>query len=214
MLIAAFGGSFMEEKAKHIPVAIEKPKLIPKKLLSSDESLIFESRKGWWSCMKWATLALLVALATSITLVLELTPSTQDLPYVSTALGWTGGGGAQVAMDVVAVIAIIVLSWFFYLRWMRRTKTVYAITDERVILRKQMLTKDYQDIPLTKIENIEVRQRLRDRVFGLGRLDFMTESPNDARMIWEGVPRPMAVRTMLQEVMDIRQKPNREAAKH
>jgi uncharacterized membrane protein YdbT with pleckstrin-like domain len=203
----------MEEKAKHIPVAIE-PKLIPKKLLSSDESLIFESRKGWWSCMKWATLALLVALATSITLVLELIPSTQDLPYVSTALSWTGGDGAQVAMDVVAVIAIIVLSWFFYLRWMRRTRTVYAATDERIIKRTQMLTKDYQDVPLTKIENIRVHQRKRDRIFGLGRLEFSTESPNEDPMIWEAVPRPMAVRTMLQEVMDIRQKPNRESAKH
>jgi uncharacterized membrane protein YdbT with pleckstrin-like domain len=204
----------MEENAKHIPVAIE-PKLIPKKLLSSDESLIFESRKGWWSCMKWATLALLVVLATSITLVLELIPDTQDLPFVSTALSWTGGGEAQVAMDVVAVIAIIVLSWFFYLRWMRRTRTVYAATDERVILRTQMLTKDYQDIPLTKIENIEVRQRLRDRVLGLGQLQFWTESRDEGdAMVWEAVPKPMAVRTMLQEVMDIREKPNRETSKH
>jgi uncharacterized membrane protein YdbT with pleckstrin-like domain len=203
----------MEEKAKHIPVAIE-PKLIPKKLLSSDESLIFESRPGWWSCMKYATLALLVALATSILLLLELIPSTQDLPYVSTALGWTDGGGAQVAFDVIAVVAIMALAWFFYLRWMHRNKTVYAATDERIILRSQMLTKDYKDIPLTKIENIEVSQRLRDRIFGLGKLQFSTESPGDEPMVWNAVPRPMAVRTMLQEVMDIREKPNREPVKH
>jgi len=200
----------MAEKTKPIPMA-RKPKLIPKKSLSRDESVVFESRASWWSCMKSATLALLLAIALNITFEWKLIPSAPDLPFASTALIGISAGAIQTAFAAILLIALIGALWFFHLRWLRWKRTVYAATDERIILRTGILTKESWDIPLQMIENIHMTQSFWNRVLGYGRLEFWTEGhagPKD--MKWEAVPRPMTVRRILQEVMDIREKPNRE----
>jgi membrane protein YdbS with pleckstrin-like domain len=202
----------MEESGKHVLSAIEEPKLIPKKSLAMDERVVFESRPSCWSCMKAAALALTLAIAANILWAWGRIPNAPDLPYASTALSGISGGIAQSAFAIVALIALIAAVWFFYLRWMSRRKTVYAATDERIILRKGILAKGYDDIPLTMIEQIRVRQSLWHWFLGYGTLIFSTKGlgvGGGRDMIWEAVPSPMTVRTTLQEVMDIRVKPDR-----
>ena len=128
-------------------------------------------------------------------------------------------GRVQVALWPTLALALILIAatWFFYLRWMSRRKTVYAATDERIILRKGLVAKNYDDIPLTMIEQIRVRQSRWDWFLGYGTLIFSTKGLGEGGgrdMIWEAVPRPVAARRTLQEVMDIRVKPDRSRKKH
>ena len=167
--------------------------------------------------MKAAALALTLAIAANILWLWGRIPNTPDMPYSSTALSGISGGIIGSAFAIVALVALIAATWFFYLRWMSRRKTVYAATDERIILRKGLVAKNYDDIPLTMIVHILVRQSRWDWFLGYGTLIFSTKGLGEGGgrdMIWEAVPRPVAARRTLQEVMDIRVKPDRSRKKH
>jgi hypothetical protein len=208
----------MEERAKQISMAVE-PKHIPKKILASDERVVFESHPGWWASMKAATLAVLVLLAVNMFFDWRWIPSAPDLPYASSLLSGASGG-VQGLFALLALIALLISVWVLYVRAMRRRKTVFAITDERIIKQTGLVIKKQEDIPLTQIENIDVRQSLGTRILGYGTLVFSTQGLGGYKddrskqdMVWEAVPRPTKVRTILQEVMDIRDKPVRYTEK-
>ena len=185
----------------------KKAKLIPRKFLSSDEHIIFESRPSGWLYMKSASLAIMIAIVAGVIFAWEWIPSVPDLPVVSDAVNGTNGDIVQWAFAAVAVVALI----FFSARWLRWSSTVYAVTDERVIKQKGILNKIYEDIPVTMITNIDMAQSLGKRYLGYGTLVFSTQGlgGRKADMIWEAVPSPMTVRRRLQEVMDVRVKPKR-----
>jgi len=204
----------MEENQEPRAMAI-KPKLIKKKMLSKDERVVFQSRPSWWWCMKAPTLFLLVVLAANILLAWKLVPSAPELPYLSSAIGGSMGGVTQAAFAAIAIIALIVALWFFYMRWLRLRKTAYIATDERIITQTGIMGKEYEDIPVTHIENIRMSQTLGEWFLGYGTLKFSSEGFEEregkgVHMVWEAVPKPAAVRTILQDVMDIRVKPNRD----
>lgn len=207
----------MEERAKPIPKAI-KPSLVPRKMLSSDEKVIFESRPSRWFYMKSAMLALVVAILCLVLLGLNVIPDAPEVPYLSSALV----GGVAFLADSIFIVLILVALSFFGVKHRRWTNTAYAATDERVIRinRTGLLGKDYQDIPLGHIENVWTTYSGWERFCGCGTLNFSTkgaEKPDTGKEIrgiqmrWQGVPRPLQVRSKLQDVMDIRMKPDRES---
>jgi len=186
----------------------KKARLIPRKFLSSDERVVFESRPSAWLYMKSATLALVIAIVAGVIFAWEWIPEAPDLPEVlSSAMSGENGDLVHWAFAAVAVIAFV----FFLARWLRWSSTVYAATDERVIKQKGILNKTYEDIPLAMITNIDMAQSLGKRYLGYGTLIISTQGlgSRKADMVWNSVPNPMTVRRKLQEVMDVRVKPKR-----
>jgi membrane protein YdbS with pleckstrin-like domain len=185
----------------------KKAKLIPRKFLSSDENVVFESRPSAWLYMKSAALAFIVMVLAGAIFAWEWIPEVPELPYISDAIAGENGEMIRWAFLAVAVIAF----GFFVARWLRWSSTVYAATDERIIKQKGILNKTYVDIPVTMIANIDMAQSLGKRYMGYGTLIFSTQGlgGRKADMVWDGVPGPMTVRRKLQEVMDVRVKPRR-----
>jgi len=182
----------------------KKARLIPRKFLSSDESIVFEARPSAWLYMKSAALAIIVALVALVLFAWDWIPNAPDIPYVSSALSASYGDYVHWAFGALFVIAF----GFFSVRWLRWGSTVYAATDERIITQKGILNKTYEDIPLTMITNIDMAQSLGKRALGYGTLVFSTQGlgGKKADMTWAAVPNPMTVRRKLQEVMDVRVK--------
>ena len=186
----------------------KKAKLIPRKFLSSDEGVVFESRPSAWLYMKSAALAFLIMVIAGAIYSWEWIPEVPDLPsFLSSALTGENGKLVRLAFAAIAFVAFV----FFVGKWLSWGSTVYAATDERVIKQKGILNKVYVDIPVTMIANIDMKQSLGKRFMGYGTLVFSTQGlgGRKADMVWEGVPNPMSVRRKLQEVMDIRVKPKR-----
>lgn len=179
-----------------------KAKLLPRKFLSSDEKLVFESRPSAWLYMKSAALAAIVALAALLLFAWKWIPSAPDIPYVSSALTGNYGTFVQWAFGALFVIAF----GYFLVRWMRWGSTVYAATDERIIKQKGILNKTYEDIPLSMITNVDMAQSLGKRALGYGTLVFSVQGlgGRKADMTWDAVPDPMAVQRKLQGAMDDR----------
>lgn len=193
--------------------AIE-PKHIPKKFFSSDESVLFESRPSAWFWMKAAALAVIISIVACFLFVWKWAPDELDIPYVSSAMSGEYGYLVQWTFGVIAILAFL----FFVARWLRWNSTVYAATDERVILQKGVFNKTYSYIPVTMVEDIRMTQSLVGRFMGWGTLIFSTGglggtqssgAKPKADMVWRGVPGAMTVERKLQEVMDIRAKPKR-----
>lgn len=184
-----------------------KAKLIPRKFLSSDERVVFESRPSAWLYMKSASLALIIAIVALILFAWDWVPDAPEIPYISTALAGDYGEYIHWAFGALFAIAFI----FFVVRWIKWGNTVYAATDERIIKQKGILNKKYEDIPVTMITNIDMAQSLSKRALGYGTLVFSTQGlgGKKADMVWDAVPNPMTVRRKLQEVMDVRVKPKR-----
>jgi len=182
----------------------KKARLIPRKFLSPDERVVFESRPSAWLYMKSATLALIIALVAIVLFAWDWIPDAPDIPYISSALAESYGDYLHWAFAVVFILAF----GFFSVRWLKWGSTVYAATDERLIKQRGILNKTYEDIPLTMITNIDMTQSLGKRALGYGTLVFSTQGlgGKKADMVWSAVPEPMTVRRKLQEVMDVRVK--------
>ena len=183
-----------------------KAKLIPKKMLSSDEHVIFETRPSAWLYMKGAALALIIALVALVLLIWKWIPSAPSIPYLSDYLDGGNSSYAQLALGAVFIIAML----FFAYRYLKWGSTVYDATDERIITQRGILNKNYEDIPVTMITNIDLSQSLGKRALGYGTMVFSTQGMSGGRkadIVWEAVPDPFAVRRKIQEVMDIRIKP-------
>jgi membrane protein YdbS with pleckstrin-like domain len=185
----------------------KKARLIPRKLLSSDERVVFEARPSAWLYMKSAALAIIIAIVALLLFAWDWVPDAPEIPYISTTLAGDYGDYLHYAFGALFAIAFV----FFLVRWIKWGSTVYAATDERIIKQKGILNKTYEDIPVTMITNIDMAQTLSKRALGYGTLVFSTQGLGGKRadMTWDAVPDPMTVRRKLQEVMDVRVKPKK-----
>jgi membrane protein YdbS with pleckstrin-like domain len=178
-----------------------RAKLVPKKMLSSDERVVFETRPSAWLYMKAAAVSLIVALIALVVFVWEWIPGAPSIPYLSDYLDGDNGDYIRYAFGVVFVLATA----FFSYRWMKWGSTVYAATDERIITQRGILSKNYEDIPLRMITNVDLAQSLGKRALGYGTIVFSTQGLSSGRkadVVWEAVPDPFRVRRKIQEVMD------------
>jgi membrane protein YdbS with pleckstrin-like domain len=183
-----------------------KAKLIPQKMLSSDERVMFETRPSAWLYMKSASLALLIALIALVIFLWEWIPDAPSIPYLSDYLEGSNGDLVQWAFAGLFFVMFV----FFLYRYLKWGSTVYAATDERIITQRGIFNKTYEDIPVTMITNIDLAQSLGKRALGYGTMVFSTQGMSGARkadLVWEAVPNPFSVRRKIQEAMDVRIKP-------
>jgi len=180
-----------------------KSKLIPRKFLSSDEQIVFETRPSAWLHMKAAALGIVVFFLGVILYFWNKISSAPSIPYLSDAMK-NADYGTYVRWAFLAISGLSLLYVLGkYLRW---GSTVYAATDERIITQKGILNKTYEDIPLAMITNIDLTQSLGKRAMGYGTMVFSTQGMGGrkADVVWDAVPNPMTVRRKLQEAMDTR----------
>jgi len=75
-----------------------------------------------------------------------------------------------------------------YVRWIR---TVYAVTNRRVIVQRGILGRNFDEIPVTQVRGVDVRQTLGQRLLGYGTIRVSSEA--GARIgneDWVGIPKP------------------------
>ncbi len=185
-----------------------KGKHIPRKLLSSDENVVWESRPSALKFMVSASFAMLIGLAALVLYALEFLVDGPEIPYITEQLEGEYGEYLGYLLLVVFVIAFV----YFLDKWLRWGSTVYAVTDERIITQKGILSKDYDDVELPMIASVDVHQPFSKRMLGYGTIRFSMSGSVGRKddVVWEWVPDPLGVRRRVQEVMDIRVKPKKD----
>ena len=98
---------------------------------------------------------------------------------------------ASVAVGVVVgvVLCLIVLVVGF----VRRMTTTYMVSNQRLYIRRGLLSKSVQQTRVDRVQNINTEQRLRDRILRVGTVDFDTAGTDDSEFRFVGIANPGAV---------------------
>jgi membrane protein YdbS with pleckstrin-like domain len=109
----------------------------------------------------------------------------------SSALHWT---------EVVLVfLELFGLLWLAY-RGLMWTRTVYAVTSNRVIVQKGILSKDFHEIPVSQVRGVDVHQSFGQRILGYGTVRVSSEGTSALGYEdWKGIPKPFRFQKMIED---------------
>ncbi|WP_062299197.1 PH domain-containing protein [Demequina maris] len=154
----------------------------PRNLLAPDEDVVVDSHPHWKA------------------LVGPVLVSVLAIALVSFVLWWLGTveldgileTGLAIAVGVVGLVLIVWLAIAPFIRW---ATTHFVITDRRVIYRTGVLTKSGIDIPLARVNTVQFRHGLIDRMFRTGTL--IIESASDDPLSFDDIPNVEKVHAVL-----------------
>jgi uncharacterized membrane protein YdbT with pleckstrin-like domain len=107
----------------------------------------------------------------------------------------------NIVMIVIGVIWLIVVGWLTVWPFMAWRTTHFVITDRRVMYRHGVMTRAGIDIPLARINSVEFRHGLTDRMLRTGTL--IIESAAQDPLEFHDIPRVEHVHSLLyHEVFD------------
>ena len=113
------------------------------------------------------------------------------------------GGGVQAGWvgAAVLVIFLIVLLWGL----IRRITTTYTITNRRLTIRSGLLSREMHETRLERVQNVNSRQRLLERLLRVGTVDFDTAGGAAYDFKFRGVDHPARiVRTVDKALHELR----------
>ena len=101
---------------------------------------------------------------------------------------------------IIALIHITVLN-------LRLRSIRYVVTTQRVRIISGLLSKNIQEIELFRVKDTQVRQRIFQRLFGLGTIQVISGDASHPVLVLDGVPHAVELREKIrQEVMVLRQR--------
>src|SRR4051794_8555987 len=117
----------------------------------------------------------------------------------------TVGGGLTVAVLVLIVVALVWGLWRF-LTW---RFTHFVVTNDRLIYRSGVLAKRGIQIPLERVNNVNFKQGILERIVGAG--DLLVESAGeDGQQRFTDVRHPDQIQNIIHEQMNVNE--NRQFA--
>ena len=137
--------------------------------LHPGEQIVFEGRPVWRSMLSFYVTGLLAAIIIGVVVGLA----------VSTALG---------VVVWLVLFALVVLVGFI-----RRWETRYTITNQRLRIQRGLLSKNVQQTRIERVQNVNTRQSVFDRVLRVGTVDFDTAGTEDSDFTFVGVGSPHSV---------------------
>ena len=135
--------------------------------------------------------------------VLVLLVTTALASFAAAVVSRTGWDprAQQVVSAVIAVIWLILVSWLALRPFFDWLTTHFVITDRRVMYRHGVLTRAGIDIPLARINSVEFRHGLVDRMLRTGTL--VIESASQDPLEFHDIPGVEQVHSLLyHEVFD------------
>lgn len=160
----------------------------PDNVLAADERVALH-RHPHWKRLIGPVLVLLVATA-----------------LAALGLGWLNSTdwdqtAKNVVMGVVGVVWLVIVGWLVLWPFLNWRTTHFVITDRRVMFRHGLMTRSGIDIPVARINSVEFRHGLLDRMFRTGTL--IIESASQDPLEFHDIPRVEQVHSLLyHEVFD------------
>lgn len=153
----------------------------PERLLSPDEEVIRDFRPHWSRILK----EILLSVAVAVVLVL-----------LATLFDFENRGWVMLGIVVVWIILVIrgFLTWWF---------TQHVITNERVIYRAGVFSREGKEIPLEVINDVAFQQSLFERMLRSG--DLLIESAGEmGQSHYRDIPHPEEMQTVIYRVREDR----------
>ena len=94
-------------------------------------------------------------------------------------------GGTATFVVVLVVLVVTVLIGF-----VKRVATTYTITDRRLNIKRGIVSREIQETRLERVQNVNYRQSVYQRLMQIGDVDFDTAATDDYNFVFYGVAGP------------------------
>ena len=138
--------------------------------LSPGEQVIFQGHPSWRAILGFYLKGILIAAI---------------LGVIAKLLGTSS---ATVFLVVLILIALTVLIGF-----VKRVATTYTITDRRLNIKRGIVSREIQETRLERVQNVNYRQSVYQRLMQIGDVDFDTAATDDYNFVFAGVANPSDV---------------------
>jgi uncharacterized membrane protein YdbT with pleckstrin-like domain len=152
------------------------------------EEIFFHGHPSWRSMLAFYVRGLLAAVAAGVLAGLITRVAGRSVEVV-----WVGAA--------VLAVFILVLVWGL----LRRVSTTYTITNRRLTIDIGLLSKELHETRLERVQNVNSRQHLFERLLGVGTVDFDTAGGAAYDFKFRGVNDPRRiVRTVDRALHELR----------
>jgi uncharacterized membrane protein YdbT with pleckstrin-like domain len=137
--------------------------------LHPDEVIVFEGHPSWRAVLSFYIGGFLGAIVIGVIVAL----------VASVTVGVVVG---------VVLIALVVLVGII-----RRWATDYMVSNQRLYIRRGILSKRVQQTRVDRIQNVNTNQSVRERLLRVGTVDFDTAGTDDSDFRFVGISNPVRV---------------------
>jgi len=178
------------------------PKLLKATYLADQETLLEETRATKLFYFPGPVLFTFIFGILALSVANQLTSIVPN--WEPTLRGWltlsnyVGSSVQSYLADFWLVLFLLGLLWILirYLRWIR---TIYAVTNRRVIIQKGILGKDFDEIPVTQVRGVDVHQSFGQRILGYGTVRVSSEGGSSlGNEDWKGIPKPFRFQKLIE----------------
>ncbi len=138
--------------------------------LSPEEQVIFEGHPSWRAILGFYLKGVVIA------------------AVLGAIAKLFGAGSATVFLIVLVLIALTVLVGF-----VKRVATTYTITNRRLNIKRGIVSREIQETRLERVQNVNYRQSVYQRLMQIGDVDFDTAATDDYNFVFVGVANPAEV---------------------
>jgi uncharacterized membrane protein YdbT with pleckstrin-like domain len=138
--------------------------------LSPGEQVIFQGHPSWRAILGFYLKGILVAAVAGVIAKLF------------------GAGSGTVFLVVLVIVGLTVLTGF-----VKRVATTYTITNRRLNIKRGIVSREVQETRLERVQNVNYRQSVYQRVMQIGDVDFDTAATDDYNFVFAGVADPANV---------------------
>jgi uncharacterized membrane protein YdbT with pleckstrin-like domain len=112
-------------------------------------------------------------------------------------------GQVQVGWVVTAVLVVFAVG--LSIAQLRRLTTTYTITNQRLTIQTGLLARELHETRLERVQNVNVRQTVAQRMLFIGNVDFDTAAGAEYDFTFRGVGEPRRiVRTVDRALRELR----------
>jgi uncharacterized membrane protein YdbT with pleckstrin-like domain len=137
--------------------------------LSAGEHVIFQGHPSWRAILGFYLKGLVVAA------ILGVIAKLVD-------------GNGTAFLVILVVIGVTVLAGF-----VKRVATTYTITSRRLNIKRGIVSREIQETRLERVQNVNYRQSVYQRLMQIGDVDFDTAATDDYNFVFYGVANPAEV---------------------
>jgi uncharacterized membrane protein YdbT with pleckstrin-like domain len=134
--------------------------------LHPGERVIFEGHPSWRAILGFYLKGLLIAVILGI-------------------IAKLASGSGTAFLVILIILAATVLIGF-----VKRVATTYTITDRRLNIKRGIISKEVQETRLERVQNVNYRQSVYQRLMQIGDVDFDTAASDDYNFVFSGVADP------------------------
>jgi uncharacterized membrane protein YdbT with pleckstrin-like domain len=121
----------------------------------------------------------------------------------------TAIANGHVQVGWIAAVVLICFLVVLLVGAVKRARTTYTITDERLTIDEGLVSRNVQETRLERIQNVNSRQSLLERLLRVGTVDFDTAAGAEYDFAFRGVANPHEiVRTVDRAIRERREPPD------